>query len=74
MNFVFLISSRDAKLVYGCNVEERRRCGIKAFKRAKTEGAVIASSVISGCTDEHSAKLHLRKYRVWHEISLCFVL
>jgi hypothetical protein len=74
MNFVFIISSRDAKLIYNCDVEERRRYGIKAFKRAIPERAVPASSVISSCTDEHSAKFQLRKSRVWHEISLCFVV
>lgn len=74
MNFVFIISSRDAKLVYGCDVDERRRYRIKAFKRAKAERAGTAPSVISSCMDEHSAKLLLRKSRVWHEISLCFVV
>jgi hypothetical protein len=74
MNFVFIISSRDAKLVYGCDVEERRRYGIKAFKRAIPERAVTSPSVISSCMDEHSAKFNLRKYKVWLEISLCFVL
>jgi len=68
MNFDFIISSRDAKLVYGCDVEERRRYGMKAFKRTIPERAVTAPSVISSCTDEHSAKLNRRKYKVWHEI------
>jgi len=68
MNFVFIIPSRDAKLVYGCDVEERRRYGMKAFKRAIPEKAVTAPSVISSCTDEHPAKINLRKYKVRHEI------
>lgn len=74
MNFVFVISSRDAKLVYDCDVEERRRYGKKAFKRATPDRAVTASSVISSCTDEHSAKHQLHKSRVWHEISFRFVV
>ena len=70
MNVVFVISSRDAKLVYGCDVEERRRYGRKARKRAISERTVTASPVIFSYTDEHLAKLHLRKTKVWHEISL----
>jgi hypothetical protein len=68
MNFVSIISSRDAKLVYGCDVEERRRYRMKAFKRAKAGRVVAAPSVISSCMDEHSAKLNRHKYKVWHEI------
>jgi len=55
-------------LVYGCDVEERRRYRMKAFKRAKAGRVVAAPSVISSCMDEHSAKLNRHKYKVWHEI------
>jgi hypothetical protein len=74
MSFVFVTSSRDAKLVYDCDVEERRRYGRKTFKRAIPKTAGTASSVISSYVDEHLAKIQLRKSRVLHEISLCFVV
>jgi hypothetical protein len=74
MNVVFIIPSRDAKLVYGCDVEERRRCGRKAYKRAMSERTMTTTSVISSYMDEHLAKLHLRKTKVWHELSLSFLV
>lgn len=54
---------RDAKLVYDCDVEERRRNRMKALKRARAERVVTAPSVISSCMDEHSAKLNRHKYK-----------
>jgi hypothetical protein len=74
MNVIFIISSRDAKLVYSCDVEERRRHGRKAYKRAVSEKAMTASTVISNYMDQHLAKLRLRKSKVWHQLSLCFVV
>jgi hypothetical protein len=74
MNVVFILSSRDAKLLYGCDVQERTRHGRKAFKRALSERARTTSSVISSYMDEHLAKLNLRKNKVWHQLSFSFAV
>jgi hypothetical protein len=60
-NVVFIISCRDAKLVYGCDIEERRRKIRKAHKRRISETSMAAESDYSDC---RLAKLQLRKTKV----------
>jgi hypothetical protein len=59
-----IISSRDAKLVYGCDVEERKRCARKTRKRCISGRDLTTLSVASNDTDPHVAKINLRKTRV----------
>jgi hypothetical protein len=59
--FILIIASRDAKLVYGCDVEERKRCARKLRKRRILERtSQVTSDYIDHCMD----KLKLRKTKV----------
>jgi hypothetical protein len=72
--FFFVISFRDAKLVYGCDIEERKRSKRRAHKRHFSEMAVATSSASFNDLDFQLAKLRLRRTKVWCLKCLSFVM
>jgi uncharacterized membrane protein YsdA (DUF1294 family) len=69
-----IISSRDAKLVYGCDVEERKRRARKTRKRRISERDLHTLSVAFDDIDPHVAKLNLQKTKVCCLLWLLFLL
>jgi hypothetical protein len=69
-----IIPFRDAKLVYGCDVEERKRCARKTRKRRISERALTTSAVASSYVDPHISKLNLRKTKVCCLLWLLFFI